>query len=231
MNENYSLVIGGEPTNTHDFSEFEESEPVFILQDNRLLHIEDVNPYMLKYLIASILRKPRDLIIHLQRISLCYQQQNEEQLYAALVDFFVVLQSAGLSIKQRILAGARKQLSPMLLQRLQIYVTDHHSIQGNLYSVLTSGIESDMALVLSETAKNKTSNYDALQLARDYIEYSQLEEAREMLESAILTNPDYAELHVDLLELYKSTKNIDAFNEMKQALSQINHLCKRNGMH
>ena len=44
-----------------------------------------------------------------------------------------------------------------------------------------------------------------------------------MLESAILASPDYTELHEDLLELYKSTKNIDAFNEMKFALSEINH--------
>ena len=44
-----------------------------------------------------------------------------------------------------------------------------------------------------------------------------------MLESSILTTPDYIELHEDLLELYKSTNNIDAFHEMKFALSEINH--------
>ena len=222
MNESYLLVAGGEESK-RDFAEFEYSEPVFVLQNNRHLHIKEVNSYMLNFLVASILRNPKDLLIHLQRITLCYKQKNEDQLYAALVDFFVVLQGAGLSIKQRMITGSRNHLSPLLWHRLQIYLSDYQLIQGNIYSVLTSGLESNIELVVSQTDNRVAQDHDPLQLARDYIEYSQLDEAREMLETAILASPDYIELHEDLLELYKSTNNIDAFHEMKFSLSEINH--------
>lgn len=222
MNESYPLITG-HVVNDPDFVECELNEPVFLLQRHDFLHMKDVNPLVLNYLVASILRTPRDLYMHLQRIALCYELKNEEKLYAALADFFVVLQNAGLSIKKRMLAGSRNQLSPLLVQRLQTYLKDDSLIQGNIYSVLTSGIESNIAMVLSRTDNKGEAEQDPLQIARDFIEYSQLEEARETLETAILTTPDYIELHEDLLELYKLTKNVDAFNEMKFTLSEINH--------
>ena len=222
MNENYSLVIGNE-TSKLDFGEFELCEPVFMLQDNKHLRIKEVNHNILDYLIQSVSKNPKDLLVHLQRINLCYEQNNEDHLYAALADFFVVLQSAGLSIKQRVLAGSKNHLSPLLLQRLQVYITDYQLIPSTPYTVLTSGLESDTELVLSLPDNHQTLEHDPIQIARDYIEYSQLDEAREMLESAILVSPDYAELHTDLLELYKSTNNIDAFHKMKLALSEIKH--------
>ncbi len=222
MKECYPLVLG-EELNKLEFTEFIYSEPEFIYQNSKLLHLKEVNYYMLNFLVSSILRKPRDLLFHMQRITLCYDQKNEEQLYAAVVDFFVVLQSAGALIKQRVLAGSRKKLSPLLWQRLQIYLTDHNLIQGNAYTVLTHGIESNMELVVTQADKKSSLDYSPLQVARDFIEYSQLDEAREMLESAILKDPDDTELHEDLLELYKSTQNIEDFYKMKFNLSEINH--------
>ena len=227
MSESYPLVTGSEESR-HDLAEFEFIEPVFLLPSKKLLHKEGANPLMLRFLTALILRKPRNLFVHLQRISLCYEQKNEEQLYAALVDFFVVLQDAGFLIKQRMLGGVRHELSSGLLQRLQTYLTDYRLIQGNIYTVLTSGIESNIELVFSPADDKQSLDHDPLQIARDYIEYSQLDEARETLESAILASPDYMELHEDLLELYKVTKNVDAFNEMKFALSEINHPMQTN---
>jgi len=226
MNDNYSLVLGGD-ANTLDYAEFEETEPVFLLYDNTRLQIKQANPYTLTYLAASIARNPRNLLLHLQRIIYCCQgQYNEEQLYAALVDFFVVLQNAGLSIKRRMLECSRKHLSPVLWDRLQVYCTDHTLIHGNIYTVLTTGLESNMELVIDQTDIGRTADFDPLQIARDYIEYSQLDEAREMLETAILSNPDTVELHEDLLELYKTTNNIEAFNKMKTILSEIYHPMK-----
>ena len=222
MNESYPLITDSVVSHP-DFAGYECNEPVFLLEGNEFLHVKEVNSLMLNFLVSSVLRTPRNLFIHLQRIALCYELKNEDKLYAALVDFFVVLQNAGLSIKKRMLAGSRNQLSPLLVQRLQTYLSDDPLIQGNIYSVLTSGIESNIELVLPLVGSMRGEDEDPLQIARDFIEYSQLDEAREMLETAILTTPDYIELHEDLLELYKVTKDVDAFNEMKFALSEINH--------
>lgn len=220
----YPLVIGDNGRNQCDFDEFGRIEPIFLLKkNNRQLRLENVNASVLNFLVISIIRKPKSLIIHLQRIILCYEQESSDRLYAALVDFFVVLKGKGLSIKQRVLAASRKSLSPVLRQRLQIYLTDHHLIQGNDYTVLTSGIESHLDMVILAPKEEVSMELDSLQIARDYIEYSQLEEAREVLESAIVKTPKYTELHVDLLELYKLTNNSDAFYEMNFVLSEIDH--------
>jgi len=222
MNKSYPLVIG-DVTGTYDFSGLECSEPSFLLQNNKHLHLSEANDQVLKFLVCSILRKPKALLVHLQRITLCYEQQNEEHLYAALADLFVVLQDAGQSIKRRMLLGSRKHLAPPLMQQLQSYLDGKHVIQGNLHTVLTSGIESNNEMVLSQISEEADSEHDPLQIARDYIEYSQLDQAKEVLENAILVSPENTELHEDLLELYKSTRNVDAFNSMLHALSEVKH--------
>ncbi len=220
--QSYPLVLG-EELNKQDFTEFEFSEPEFLLQNSKLLHLKEVNYYVLNFLVSSILRKPTNLLIHLQRITLCHKQKNEEKLYAAVVDFFIVLQGSGMSLKQRMLAGCRNQLSPILFQRLQIYLTDYQLIQGNIYTVLTLGIESNIELVVEQLDNKSTLDCDPLQIAQDFIEYEQQDDAREVLETAIMTDPDNTELHLELLQLYISTDNSDAFHKMQSVLSDINH--------
>lgn len=222
MNESYPLVVGDQSA-IQDYSEIKCLEPVFLFNNSKSIHLKETDDEVLNFLVFSILRKPKGLLVHLQRISLCYEKQDEDFLYAALVDLFVVLQGAGLSIKRRMLAGSRKHLSAEIMQQLQSYINGEHLIQGNLYSVLTSGTESDLEMVVTQVKETVSCEHDSLQIARDYIEYSQLEEARDVLEDAILADPEYIELHEDLLELYKSTRDIDAFNTMVLALSEIDH--------
>ncbi|MDO9238737.1 MAG: hypothetical protein Q7U30_01885, partial [Methylicorpusculum sp.] len=59
---------------------------------------------------------------------------------------------------------------------------------------------------------------DPLLLARDCIEYSQLDEAQKLLETAIVEYPGRLELHQELTALYRSTRNLDRFNEMNSKL-------------
>ena len=93
-----------------------------------------------------------------------------------------------------------------------------------MYTVLTSGWESsnELSLVQDNTSSSK-EEYDPLQVARDYIEYSQLEEAVKVLEQAIIDDPQRTELHADLIELYQSTADYNAFNKMQLALEKVNH--------
>lgn len=223
MNDRNLLVICDEGS-TLDFEKNDDYEPVFLLQNNKHFCINETNEEVLKYLVFSIRRKPKNLLTHLQRIMMCYQRNNEAQLYASLVDFFMVLQDSGLAIKKRVLAGARNQLSSSSVQSLLSSLNNKGLLQGNSYSVLTPGIESSDALVSPAAVVDAVeSNHDPLVIAHDYIEYSQLEEARIVLEEAILSTPERAELHKELLELYQATRNVDAFNSMLLALSKINH--------
>ncbi|NOQ63043.1 MAG: hypothetical protein GQ582_00850 [Methyloprofundus sp.] len=222
MNKDYSLITGGDTAVEYDEVNDESLDAVFLLQGERQLHIKEANPNVLNYLTSSILRKPHDLLTHVQRIIYCYEQKNEAQLYAALADLFVILQESGSALKQRMLLGASNKLSPILLQPLQAYLNEPKLLETNSHTVLVSGIESDLKLVNSAN-KTSTIEHDPLQIARDYVEYSQLDEAISTLEIAILATPEYVELHEDLLELYKLTKNIEGFNKMHLALSNISH--------
>ena len=59
-----------------------------------------------------------------------------------------------------------------------------------------------------------------MELARDYIEYSQLDEAKHVLEMAILEQPERLEIHYELLTLYQSMRDSAGFNQM---LIQLTH--------
>jgi len=223
MPESYSLVIS-DTVRTLSFSDYGFNEPVFLLENNTQLHFHGANDEILKDLVYTIIKQPRNLLTHLQRITLCYEKNNETQLSAALMDLFVVLEEAGDAIKQRMLVGARNHLSTPLFEQLQAYLNASQLIQGNVYTVLTRGLESrnDLVLVQQNDAVNSIK-HDPLQIAREYIEYSQLEEAVKVLESAILEMPQRSEIHTDLIELYQSTNDRDGFNKMQLALAKINH--------
>lgn len=223
MSESYSLVINEGEASDNEFSIW--NEPVFFMDNNQTLHCVQNNDEVLSYLVFSVRQQPKNLLKHLQRIIFCYKKQDQSLLYAALVDFFIVLQSAGWAIKKRMLGGAKKQLSDELFNKLQLLLNNKQEITGNKFSVLTTGIDLDAEplLILQELLDSPAVSHDPLQIARDFVEFSQLDEAIKMLETAILENPERDEIHRDLLELYQSTRDVEAFNKMKISLTHITH--------
>jgi len=150
MSESYSLVINEGEANDNEFSIW--NEPVFFMDNNQTLHCVQNNDEVLSYLVFSVRQQPKNLLKHLQRIIFCYKKQDQSLLYAALVDFFIVLQSAGWAIKKRMLGGAKKQLSDELFNKLQLLLNNKQEITGNKFSVLTTGIDLDAEplLILQE---------------------------------------------------------------------------------
>ena len=61
--------------------------------------------------VFRIARNPKCLITHVQRIYYCFHMQLDEQLYAALVDFLVILNKQGKEISWRMVTGAKSRLS------------------------------------------------------------------------------------------------------------------------
>jgi hypothetical protein len=221
MNESYPLVICDDV-----IDEYHTNEPVFLVQNSLQFHFNDTSDEVLNLLTFAVRKKPKDLMAHMQRIMICYEHKEEAQLYAAVADFFMVLKGAGLAIKQRILTGVRSKLSADSQQNLLAAINDSHLVVGNTYCVLTSGIENDSEMVLTPVESKVDLVHDPLQIARDYIEYSQLEQAQKVLEEAVLSDPQQIEIHNDLLELYRLTNNNDGFNEVYAALSDVHHPMK-----
>jgi hypothetical protein len=202
------------------------STPTSLLfwQQSKSLFVETASAdgELLVSLASRIAQKPTCLLTHIQRIYYCYQARLDAQLYAALVDFLIILNKRGLAISRRMVTGTKSALNveqfAALVTYLQAPKMNHQLLPGNRYSIFSSGIigTTQLAKVIEDTNQIQV---DALSLARDFIEYSQLSEAQTVLESAILAEPDRLELQAELLELYQSTRNAIGFNQMLKQLT------------
>jgi hypothetical protein len=207
-----------------DTSEFPKRN-VFLPSDSNIFHFADneLPEQTLKNLVFLIARTPRQLIAHIQRIYYCYSADLSEQLFAALVDFLVILDRRGARISRRMIKGARSKLSReqyMLLQAFMVNEMDVALLAGNQYSIFTRGLIGTQNLVRLIDASDEQT-YDPLDLARDYIEYSQLTEAKDVLERAIISEPHRLELHQGLLELYKSTHDVSGLKKMVELFATL----------
>ncbi len=99
---------------------------------------------------------------------------------------------------------------------------DISALAGNQYSIFTKGLIGTQDLVQQAASASTKQAYDPLNLARDYIEYSQLAEARDVLEKAIVNEPHRLELHQSLLELYKSTQDVSGLKKMVDIFADLN---------
>ncbi|MGZ8225358.1 MAG: hypothetical protein ACXWT3_01810 [Methylococcaceae bacterium] len=213
----------------HDVNKMQTSEliPVFSLQNadtSRILSSEVlIYEGYLEKLVFLIARKPNCLIIHVQRIFYCFHANLNEQLFAAIVDFLVILNRRGQAISRRMVIGAKSRLSAGQIKVLKNYLKNHNadinSLSGNRYSIFTKGLLGANNMIQSVSKPDEPS-YDPLEIAYDHIEYSQLEEAKRVLEKGILEQPTRLELHHELLALYQFTTDVAGFNQMSAQLTQ-----------
>lgn len=191
----------------------------FSLQKESSLWSSEVLLYsdFLEKLVFQISRKPRALLIHVQRIYYCFYAQLNEQLFAAIIDLLIVLNKRGLAISWRIVMGAKSQLTAEQFAILQRYLRDANadvnSLVGNCYSVFTKGL-TGISNMVHLVEQQDEDDYDPLAIARDHIEYSQLDEAINVLETAVLAQPTRLDFQEELLALYRSTRDASSFNVM-----------------
>lgn len=174
-------------------------------------------------IIFQIMAHPKVLSAHLQRIYLCYQKGLSDDLCAALIDLLIVLDGKGRSLSQRMILGAKSKLSKedyaRLKQALTLSAQQVKELPGNAYSLFSLGLVGTPLLVIKEQSSRAT-DYDSLEIARDYVAYSQLDAAIETLEKALLLDVNRQALHDELIELYRVTQNIERFEKMYAVLSK-----------
>jgi len=190
------------------------------------LHWLNEHPGILDFLVASIFRQPQNLITHVQRICLCYQKNLSEHLYGAMVDLFSVLGNHADDFCGRLLDKALPRLAAshafLLNQYLQDKDIDVLFRVQNSFAVMGKGLLGTTQLItkLADNSVPAEIAHDPLDLARDYIEYSQFQEAEAVLSQAILQTAERKELHVDLLELYKSLQDVSKFVALQEKLTE-----------
>lgn len=196
--------------------ESEGEEWAFRVDDLRALRPAPLGdaPGLADYLEQRIAAEPSHLLHHVRRIALEYQLDHSESLYGALVDLFLVLGAHGYTLRRRMTEGARERLLP-----------DHYAflsrwLNGSALSAETApplhsslfGLGMGETLHLVETREISDPNArDPLVEARDCIEYSQIDEARQILERAALAHPERSDLQWELLDLYRAQRDASHF--------------------
>ena len=180
--------------------------------------------HSLEYFLHQVSKKPTNLICHIQRIFFCYHENISEQLYASLLDFFLVLNGNGRDISLRMYHGSKSRLSPEyrgnLSRLLTVGAGELDRPLGHRYSLLYKGLTGSCNLIFRSSEPKSTKASDPLQLAQEFIEYSQLEQARVVLEKAIKEDSDSKEIHEELLSLYQSTEDFVNFQKMYAYVKQ-----------
>lgn len=147
MTLNSSLLVIGEKADEELV--FSETSFVFSMPDKRefslhhILEKEDI----LENLVFEITKNPENLITHIQRINYCFNNNDSEQLFAALSDFFRVLDRKGLAISKRMYASVKSKLAPDQKEQLHQYLENTAELKENELCVLGKGVIGTVNLV------------------------------------------------------------------------------------
>jgi hypothetical protein len=205
----------------NDKSESNTRDSVLDFEDKEIDLFGFTKEQVLDSILSALFTTPKCLQTHLKRIHFCYQQNLSEELFAALIDFLVILKGKGLQVGHRMVNGAKAKLTPedykTLKETLALPENEIQWVKGNLYSIFTQGLIGTPVLIHKETKKHYL-DHDPLMIARDYVAYSQLEMAMKTLEEAIVQDVEKMELQHELLELYKLTRSKELFLKMHHSI-------------
>lgn len=147
MTVNSSLLVTGETADQELV--FSETSFVFSKQDKHLFSLHHIleKEDILENLVFEITKKPKNLITHIHRINYCSNNNNSEQLFAALSDFFRVLDRKGLPISKRMYASVKSKLASNHKEQLHQYLENNAELTENELCVLGRGVIGTVNLV------------------------------------------------------------------------------------
>ncbi|MCU7931763.1 MAG: hypothetical protein KZQ90_13255 [Candidatus Thiodiazotropha sp. (ex Codakia rugifera)] len=205
-------------------------EAVFKIVANCSLQfdIHDWDKKAADYLDHAVTKKPFDLRSHVQRIHVHIYRRDADALHGALLDLFIVLKEKGRPLRERMLKLSQTVLGEdryrVLLDQLDASITVEDVGYSFKTSLLSYEVRNSKKFIQKTETHEVIQHYlDPQQEARDYLEYGQVDEAREVLENAILKDPLQQCLHHDLLEIYKTTKSKKMFLAMHRRLNINNN--------
>lgn len=172
----------------------------------------------LTILTLKVSRTPGNLINHIRRIYFCYRYGLREPLYAALLDWLIILNGRGRELSLRLLHGCQSQLDPAEILIFRNRMDNAQALAGNRYSLFTGGLIGCSKLVEIGQAEGKQDDF--MQLAQDFIEFSQLDEAIAVLERGLDLQPERRDMQEALLELYRATGELERFGTRFRILQQ-----------
>ncbi|MCK5727317.1 MAG: hypothetical protein KAH22_10880 [Thiotrichaceae bacterium] len=189
--------------------------------DHRLHFGDDYNPLNAWRLLSrNISRTPHNLRLHTQRILLCIEANLEKVLLGAFQDLSIALSLSGKRFYFNLLDKAKDSLSAGNYTKLSNLFENTETVNCWLNgSVLSNGICTSKALVIHHKKEIVQAGYDNnLEEALALIDEGQIDEARIILEQALLDNFDDILIEEELLLIYQSTRDKEALENMTQRL-------------
>lgn len=177
------------------------------------------------YLAHRVVRNPTDLSTHVMRIQLLIRVKDRHGLYGALLDLFIALNQKGYRLRKRMLMLAHPCLRTKHFELLFHYLKSSQDVDVCITSVessvLSKGYIGDRHFISTSCRQEKDTfaAQNVMQQVNDCIEYGQVDEARILLESAIVKEPWQQELHNNLLEIYWATRDLNGCQIMYERLS------------
>ena len=170
-----------------------------------------------------ISRYPHDLRVHAQRILLAVEDKLTDYLPGALQDLMIALSGKGKPFFTDLLEQAKPDLSEENYQHLleQFDKNDHQNQCWKKGSILANGVCNGQTMITFDSAEEESGFASTLEEARAYIEYGQIEEARELLENDLLTNPYSNDIEEELLYLYQSLQSRNHLDIMTNKLQEL----------
>ncbi len=203
------------------------SETCFLIHSRSLTRFSaSAEPEILSARLAHcITRNPGDLISHVRRIFLCLKLDDGERLFGALTDLFITLNGKGGALRSRLLGMLQNHLTDAQYSALQGGHVESMEFVEPLpwprFSRLYQPRLKEQELVAQLTGEESESHTGILAQARDLIDCGQIEAARHMMEEALLADEATTALHEELLNLYRHTRDYEAFLTM---WTQLEHL-------
>jgi hypothetical protein len=207
-------------------------EPHFVFLRSKLLTCPEglsADRY-LSHINYRILENPANLVEHVRKIHLFQNENlNQKKLTAALADLFFVLKTGGYALRKRLLLTSRELIDSEIFDHLAEKLKNGKlSISENWLSELPTLMveKTTLEIVQKQTQEPRIAADDkdnAMRLADEYIENSQIDLAIETLEEAVLKTPGDDQPAKLLIELYRQTAEYDRFQTILQKLYQTHH--------
>ncbi len=176
---------------------------------------------VVSHLAHKISRCPSDLMSHVQRIALCHEVGDSELIYGAVLDLFIALGNAGVSLRTRVLQKVVDLLTPEQLDVLQkgliSGIRSGDRLPSSRYSRLSGGVTGSTSLVDSFDGISR-AEFEMIDEARDLIDSGHIELAQKLLEDALLGERNREDVSRELLGIYRHTRHKEALFSMREKL-------------
>lgn len=177
-----------------------------------------------RMLSRHVARQPSNLRVHTQRIFLAEDSMLRHCLKGALVDLSLSLDGKGEAFSLQLLEMIKGSLTDEEYSLCKESFSEGAKKREKFQKWVNGSVIADGASygqILVEFNRGEQEGFSSrLEEARSCMEYGQLDQAIEILETEMLSNPDDADIEAELLNLYQYMRDKGRFDYLSHKLKE-----------